>query len=384
MLADTGRLNIIFQLPLRALQFLPVLQEKGSELQTHISEPEFSQTRLKGLDLKCGWGNTDYFLRPFGRELLHKPSIRLNNITEESVRVKIAKDIVSDFKGCDWEPQEGITIQNKTPRLIAPGATISVKINLAPYLSFESRGEYIIFLAWFVLIGGILALARQVMHVLHGGFSYFLEGGGLTKSTVVVSSLFRYRGSMQKLYCYVDESGQDTASDFFVVVAVITEGDQQSIREHLERIERNAGTNRKKWHKVRHENRMRYLSAVLEQKIAAGNVYVVHYKKPIPFFFPMIVLLEKAIKQAAKEAHRANVYVDGIDDQKAKELTNALRASKISLRLVKSRRDESEPLIRLADMWAGCIRSSFLGNKDTRTLFKKAQESGYLKDITAE
>lgn len=189
---------------------------------------------------------------------------------------------------------------------------------------------------------------------------------------------------MQKLYCYVDESGQDAASEVFVVAAVITEGDQQAIREQLDRIERNAGTNRKKWHKVRHENRMRYLTLVLEQKIAAGNVYIAHYKKPIPFFFPIIALLEKAIKQAAKETHRASVYVDGIDDQKAKELTNALRASKISLRLVKSRRDESEPLIRLADMWAGCIRNSFLGKKDTKALFKKAQESGYLQDITAE
>ena len=187
---------------------------------------------------------------------------------------------------------------------------------------------------------------------------------------------------MQKLYCYVDESGQDAASAFFIVVAVITEGDQQSIREHLERIERNAGTNRKKWHKVRHENRMRYLASVLEQKVAAGSVYIAHYKKPIPFFFPMIVLLEKAIKQTVKEGYRANIYVDGIDDQKAQELTNALRASKISLRLVKSRRDESEPLIRLADMWAGCIRSAFLKHEDTKALFKKAKEEGYLKDIT--
>lgn len=96
----------------------------------------------------------------------------------------------------------------------------------------------------------------------------------------------------------------------------------------------------------------------------------------------MIVLLEKAIKQATKDAHRANIYVDGIDDQKAKELTNALRASKISLRLVQSRRDESEPLIRLADMWAGCIRRSFLKDKDAKAILKRARDERYLKDIT--
>lgn len=201
----------------------------------------------------------------------------------------------------------------------------------------------------------------------------------------IVSRLFfRYRRCMQKLYCYVDESGQDDASEVFVVVAVVIEGDQQSIRERLERIELAAGTHHKKWHKVRHKNRMTYLASVLEQKIVARSVYVAHYRKPIPFFFPMIVLLEKAIKQTAKDAYRVNVYVDGIDDQKGKELTNALRASKISLRLVKSRRDESEPLIRLADMWAGCVRSAFLKNEEAKTLVRKAKEERYLKDITEE
>lgn len=187
---------------------------------------------------------------------------------------------------------------------------------------------------------------------------------------------------MKKFYCYVDETGQDSASDFFIVVAVVTEKERELIRKKLETIERLAGTNRKKWHKVRHENRMRYLAYMLEQKIAAGGVYVAYYRKPIPYFFPMIDVLEKAIKQAAKEKYRASIYVDGIDQQKAKELTNALRASGISLRIVKSRRDESEPFIRLADMWAGCMRSALLQRKDTRDMIERAKQEHYLRDLT--
>jgi hypothetical protein len=34
------------------------------------------------------------------------------------------------------------------------------------------------------------------------------------------------------------------------------------------------------------------------------------------------------------------------------DLTNALRTRGVSLELVKDRRDEDEPLIRLADLWA--------------------------------
>ena len=186
---------------------------------------------------------------------------------------------------------------------------------------------------------------------------------------------------MQKLYCYVDESGQDPKSEFFVVVAVTTEKHLDYIREQLIDIEQQAGTNRKKWHKVRHYNRIRYLSLVVERKIAAGEVYVSHHKKPIPYFFPMLSILQKAIKEVAQDSYRANVYVDGIDRQKAKELTNALRASGISLRMVKSTRDESEPLIRLADMWAGCARSALLRRKDAQDIVKRAKKEGYLREL---
>lgn len=187
---------------------------------------------------------------------------------------------------------------------------------------------------------------------------------------------------MQKLYCYVDESGQDPKSEFFVVVAVISAENQSYLRKQLEDIEDIAQTHKLKWHKTSYDRKMRYLSLVLEQKIAAGKVYTAHYKKPIPYFFPMIEVLEKAIKEVAQEHYSARIYVDGIDKQKARALTNALRASGVSLRMVRSRRDESEPLIRLADMWAGCWRSALLNNRDAQAMFKRAQKEGYLRSLT--
>lgn len=188
---------------------------------------------------------------------------------------------------------------------------------------------------------------------------------------------------MQKLSCYVDEAGQDTISEFFIVVAVVSEKDQEKLRKQLIDMEDAAQTHHLKWHKTAHQRRIKYLSLLLEKKIAAGEVYFAHYRKPIPFFFPMIYATEKAISVVAREPYRVSVYVDGIDQFKAKQLTNALRASGISLRMVKSRRDESEPLIRLADMWAGCIRSALLKNTDAQALLKRAKQSGYIHDIKA-
>ena len=188
---------------------------------------------------------------------------------------------------------------------------------------------------------------------------------------------------MQKLYCYVDESGQDPTSQFFVVVAVVSDTDQELLRKKITDAEELSQTHHLKWHKTAHARRILFLSIVLQQKIVAGGVYIAHYRKPLPFFFPMISVVEKAIKANAKKPYRATIYVDGIDHYKATQLTNALRASGISLRLVKNRRDESEPLIRLADMWAGCIRSALLKQADAQVLFKQAKEQGYLHDIWA-
>jgi hypothetical protein len=186
----------------------------------------------------------------------------------------------------------------------------------------------------------------------------------------------------QKIYAYVDESGQDTLSEFFIVVAVVTTQDQMQLRKQLDDIEQLAGTNKKKWHKVRSNHRMQYLSLLLDRKIAAGDVYIAHHKKPLPYFYQVLFVLEKAIKATAIGEYIANIYVDGIDWQKAQELTNALRMSGISLRMVKSRRDESEPLIRLADMWAGCIRSALLGHQDAQDMLKRAKGENYLYDLT--
>ncbi len=188
---------------------------------------------------------------------------------------------------------------------------------------------------------------------------------------------------MQKLYCYVDETGQDTKSEIFVVVAVVNDQNQEMLRQQLIEVEGLAKTHQLKWHKLRNDRRLDYLNLILGRKIASRDVYIGRYQKPIPFFFPILDVIERAIKRAAKGEYIAKVYVDGINRKVARSLTNALRSRGISLRLVKSRRDESEPLIRLADMWAGCIRSAFLNNKDSKNIFKQAKERGYLQEVAS-
>ena len=92
--------------------------------------------------------------------------------------------------------------------------------------------------------------------------------------------------------------------------------------------------------------------------------------------------LEKAIAQKVSGEYRATVFIDGIDKKKAAELTNALRIRSVRLEMVRARRDESEPLIRLADMWAGCIRAAIIGSASARVLYEQAIRSRYMIEIT--
>lgn len=186
---------------------------------------------------------------------------------------------------------------------------------------------------------------------------------------------------MQKLYCYADETGQDARSKVFIVAAVVSEEEQHTLRQQIIDTKQKAGIGLSKWSNASQDRRVKFLRLVVERGIGKGDIFYGTYKKPIPYFYPMLDLIAKAVKAKAKNKYQTKVYVDGIDRKKARELTNALRIEGISLEMVKSRRDESEPLIRLADRWAGCVRAALETNKEAKALVKRAKQEDYLKEI---
>lgn len=186
---------------------------------------------------------------------------------------------------------------------------------------------------------------------------------------------------MQKLYCYVDETGQDAGSRFFWVVAILHEGEQDGLRSQLEDVERGAGTGRKKWNRVRPKNRLAYLTRVVEKRLAHGGVFVGRYRKPLPYFFPTLETVLQALRQSAEGDYEATIIIDGVDRLSAQKYTNALRSSGIRSARVIGRRDESEPILRLADMWAGASRAAHGGAPDFSTLVQKSKKSGYLIEL---
>ena len=115
---------------------------------------------------------------------------------------------------------------------------------------------------------------------------------------------------MQRLYCYVDETGQDSASSIFVVVAVVTAQEQEPLRQALMDIEDVAGTGRRKWHKSRSSRRLRYLTLALERNLGGAEIFFGSYSKPLPYFFPLLEVLEHAIKiKAEASSHGSEVWL---------------------------------------------------------------------------
>jgi hypothetical protein len=54
----------------------------------------------------------------------------------------------------------------------------------------------------------------------------------------------------QKLYCYVDETGQDTKGGLFLVALVVTDEQRGMVASEAERIEERTGKGALKWRKI--------------------------------------------------------------------------------------------------------------------------------------
>ncbi|MEK9165526.1 MAG: DUF3800 domain-containing protein [Patescibacteria group bacterium] len=194
----------------------------------------------------------------------------------------------------------------------------------------------------------------------------------------------RDKKTKQKIYCYVDETGQDPRSDIFIVVAVIDDTEQNFLRCQLKNIEASIKIGKRKWkdakRHIKYLKRSRkYLERVLKNKIA--TVYFKHFIKQVLYYDAMIEVIEKAIKKEAKRDYKAIIYIDGIDRKNAERVGNILKQHKIKSQKPRKATDESESLIRLADRWAGCIRGVFEKNKDDLIIFNQAKKSNYLCEI---
>lgn len=187
-----------------------------------------------------------------------------------------------------------------------------------------------------------------------------------------------------KIYCYVDESGQDTKGKLFIVSVVVAEKNKDLFQKEIEKIERDSKKGKSKWGKTKFISRISYLNAITSIKKCKFCICFSKYKT-MDFDLATIQTISKTIhSKFNNQNYKALIYVDALAKSKrnlyAKELRNlGVKTQKI----MGVTKDENNSMIRLADSVCGWIRDVIEQDRDDDLsfVFRKAIKSKILVEV---
>ncbi|MFH1029879.1 MAG: hypothetical protein V1770_01315 [bacterium] len=120
---------------------------------------------------------------------------------------------------------------------------------------------------------------------------------------------------MLKLYCYTDETGQDTMGKLFLVSIVIAEKiNLELFRKEIFKIELKT-KGRKKWTKTSDKKKILFIEEVLRLKFLRGSLYYSIYENTTEYTPLVAVAISKAIYrkiEKIKWEYAANIIIDDL------------------------------------------------------------------------
>jgi len=179
----------------------------------------------------------------------------------------------------------------------------------------------------------------------------------------------------QKLYCYVDETGQDTQGKLFLVSVVITSSQKEKLRDKLSKIEQASGKKIKKWTKATRVQRKKYMEAIIAEKDFRNNIFYSEYHNTRAYVDLTILSTAKSLLGKVNSPYQATVFVDGLNKTERHRFSAGLRQLRVSVRKVRGLRDQSDEFIRLADSIAGFARDVLEEDQIMKSLYKKAKQN---------
>lgn len=186
--------------------------------------------------------------------------------------------------------------------------------------------------------------------------------------------------AIQKLYCYVDETGQDTAGRFFAVSILITEAEREGLLKNIEEIEQVSNKRNAKWKKARPEARKHYFEKISDLTELREKLFVVIYKDSKEYLVHTADAIAKSIRK--KKAGRAIIYVDALNNAEQAKLKQQLQPSvNIPTQVRSARREENNAFIRLVDAVCGLIRDAQEGNEWAKTMIQKLKRKDILENL---
>lgn len=187
---------------------------------------------------------------------------------------------------------------------------------------------------------------------------------------------------MKKLYCYVDETGQDTKGKLFLVSVVLQDiGRVSDLRSKLRDIERESGKKLTKWNKTKHNVRISYLNLVLKCDLLHKSIFFSRYSNSVEYFPLLSLTIAKSILSKKLVGYSARIVIDGLKVAEANLVRKELRSLRINFTKVRGMKDEQDEILRLADSIAGFTRDFLEGKDYARVLFKKFVKFGIITQI---
>lgn len=189
----------------------------------------------------------------------------------------------------------------------------------------------------------------------------------------------------QKIYCYVDETGQDTQGALFIVSVVVTDTERDRITRLCEAIERSSGKKRVKWTKTHYTRQVAYIEQILQEPAFQGRLYFAIYRDSTDY----VALTTKTIAAATLDhvagPYKATILIDGLPRSLRRKVGSQLRHLGIRTRKVRGLKDENDALIRLADAVCGLVRAALIKDQvELKQAFEQGKRSGYLKELEAK
>jgi hypothetical protein len=186
----------------------------------------------------------------------------------------------------------------------------------------------------------------------------------------------------QKIYCYVDETGQDTEGDLFLVALVVTGQERDELVLEAERIEENTGKGLLKWRKTSLARKQAYLRAVFISPRFSSALFFAQYRQTKGAYIDLMVYATaRAILSKAKSNYESVVIVDGLRQKETRHFAHGLRSLHVAVEKVRGMKDESNSLIRLADAIAGFMRDYLEGQPYATELAKSFRVEKIVKEL---
>lgn len=186
---------------------------------------------------------------------------------------------------------------------------------------------------------------------------------------------------MNNIYCYVDESGQDTQGELFSVSVVIV--NTTRLRNEGERmllkIEERTGKGSTKWAKTHYLKKAQYLRAIPTITELNGCLFYSIYTDTQDYVSSTVDTIAGAVQQHAIDKPKVTVVIDGLSKRiEQQQIAKQLKQGGVAYKKVRGAKDKNNAWIRLADAIAGFSRDVYEDKPYTQNLYSHIQQKGFL------